>query len=219
MKPIVFWGATGQAKVLKECVSQDFELIALFDNDVNVASSFPGIPIFHGSSGFEKWRAENPSSDISFLVAIGGDRGRDRLAIHDVLVGHGLKPANAIHRSSFVSPDAELGPGCQVLANAAVCVGAVLGRESIVNTAASVDHECRIGDGVHIAPGARLAGEVTVGDFSMIGIGAVVLPRVTIGRNVLVGAGSVVLKDVPSDRTVYGNPARMIEERPRIHTG
>jgi sugar O-acyltransferase (sialic acid O-acetyltransferase NeuD family) len=219
MKPIVFWGATGQAKVLKECVSDDFELVALFDNDVNVASNFPGIPIFHGSSGFEGWRAQNPSSDISFLVAIGGDKGRDRLAIHDVLVAHGLTPVNAIHRSSFVAPDAKLGPGCQVLANATVCVGAVLGRVAIVNTAASVDHECRIGDGVHIAPGAMLAGQVSVGDFTMIGTGAVILPRVTIGRNVRVGAGSVVLEDVPSDRTVYGNPARIIEERSRTHTG
>lgn len=213
MKPIVFWGATGQARVLKECVSADYELIALFDNDESVASSFPGIPIFHGTGGFQKWRAKNPSKGIRFLVAIGGERGRDRLAIHDLLVGHGLEPATAIHRSSFVAPDAELGPGCQVLAMAAVAVGAVLGRETIVNTSASVDHDCRIGEGVHVAPGARLAGEVTVGDLSMIGTGAVVLPRVTIGRNVLVGAGSVVLKDVPNDSTVYGNPARKVGER------
>ena len=216
MKPFVFWGATGQASVLKECVSEDFELIALFDNDERAASSLPEVPIFRGLRGFEKWRAKNRASDIAFLVAIGGDRGRDRLLIHDLLVEHGLWPATAVHRTSFVAPDARLGPGCQVLAEAAVCAGAVLGRETIVNTSASVDHQCLIGQGVHIAPGARLAGEVTVGDGTMIGMGAIVLPRVAIGSNVLVGAGSVVLKAVPNDKIIYGNPARIVRERSKV---
>ena len=46
----------------------------------------------------------------------------------------------------------------------------------IVNTGASVDHECVIGDAVHLAPGARLAGRVTVGEAAWVGIGAVVKP-------------------------------------------
>jgi sugar O-acyltransferase (sialic acid O-acetyltransferase NeuD family) len=215
MRPIVFWGATGQAKVLRECISTAYEVVALFDNNEQVGSSLAGVPIFHGNEGFKRWRTENPADDISFLVAIGGDRGHERLQIHEFLVGHGLQPATAIHESAFVALDAELGEGCQILAQAAVCAEARLGRETIINTAASVDHECRIGHGVHVAPGARLAGEVTVGDGTMIGIGAIVLPRVTIGSNVVVGAGSVVLRDVRSDCTVFGNPARMVQARPK----
>lgn len=210
MRPIIFWGAAGQARVLHEFVSQSFELVAIFDNDESAASCFPGVPIFHKVDGFKRWRAEHTSGGISFLVAIGGDRGHDRLIIHDLLKANGLEPTTAVHSTSFVASDARLGAGCQVLAQAAVCAGAVLGRQTIVNTAASVDHQCELGEGVHVAPGATLAGEVRVGDCSMIGAGAIVLPRVTIGSNVVIGAGSVVLQDIPADSMAYGRPARVV---------
>jgi len=64
-------------------------------------------------------------------------------------------------------------------------------RGVILNTACSVDHHCRVGDYVHIAPGARIGGEVTIGDRALVGLGAIVLPRVTIGHDAVVGAGAV----------------------------
>ena len=48
-----------------------------------------------------------------------------------------------------------------------------IGANSIVNTRASVDHDCRIGETVHIAPGVTLSGAVTIGDGTHIGTGAV----------------------------------------------
>ena len=46
---------------------------------------------------------------------------------------------------------------------AAVGVDVTIGRQTIVNTNASVDHESILGDGVHIMPGATVAGEVMIG--------------------------------------------------------
>jgi acetyltransferase-like isoleucine patch superfamily enzyme len=89
-----------------------------------------------------------------------------------------------------------------------VAADAMLGAACIVNHKASVDHECRLGDGVHVAPGATLCGLVTVGDAAFIGAGAVVLPRLSIGADAVVGAGAVVTKDVPAGAVVTGNPAR-----------
>ena len=79
----------------------------------------------------------------------------------------------------------------------------------IVNTAASVDHECRVGAGAHIGPGVRLAGRVAVGERAFIGTGAVILPRLTIGCDATVGAGAVVTTDVPAGAVVTGVPARI----------
>ncbi len=214
-REVVFWGATGQAKVLRECLApQGLKLVALFDDTEGLASPFPDVPLHRGRKGFEDWRRGigNPSR-IGFLVAIGGEHGAPRVRIHRYLESQGLKPLTAIHATAFVARDATIGPGSQVLAQSAVAVEAVLGTACIVNTAASVDHECRLGDGVHLAPGARLAGCVVIDDFAMVGIGASVLPRIRIGKGAVVGAGAVVLEDVPPWTVVAGNPARPVGTR------
>jgi sugar O-acyltransferase (sialic acid O-acetyltransferase NeuD family) len=210
LTPLVMWGASGHAKVLRELIGTSrYRLVALFDNDQRRIPPFADIRLHHGRDGFMSWRA-GIAEEHAFLVAIGGSRGRDRLEIHEFLVGQGLRPAAAIHPSAVVAADARIGAGSQVLAHATICVEAALGRECIVNTASSVDHECVLGDGVHIGPGATLAGCVTVGDSSMIGAGAVVLPRIVIGRDAIVGAGAVVTRDLPDGAVAWGSPARII---------
>ena len=77
----------------------------------------------------------------------------------------------------------------------------------------SVDHECVIGDGVHIAPGAHLAAGVTVERGSWVGIGSVVRGGVHIGSDVMIGAGSVVLHDIPDGALAYGVSARVVRQQ------
>jgi len=208
LKPIVFWGASGHAKVLHEFIGgAGYELAAIFDNNPEASSPIPGTPLYYGAEGFARWKTEQGVVNASCLVAIGGSRGRARLEIQRFLEAHRLEPIIAIHPTAFVAANAVVSKGSQILANASVCADAVLGEGCIVNTASSVDHETVLGDGVHIAPGATLAGCVSVGAHSLIGPGAVVLPRISIGVDCIVGAGAVVTKDVPDGKVVYGNPA------------
>ena len=194
--------------------SHGVSLIALFDNDSRVGSPFENVPIYHGSAGYEAWQSSQASIEgIGFLVAIGGDRGRDRLAIQGMLEAAGLRTLTAVHKSSYVAESAVVGAGAQILAHATVCVDVTLGPGVIVNTAASVDHECVVGEGAHIGPGARVAGCVSVGKYAMIGTGAVILPRLEIGEGATVGAGAVVLRDVEPGAVVVGNPATVTRIR------
>ena len=75
--------------------------------------------------------------------------------------------------------------------------GATVGKHCILNTGASVDHECCIEDFVHISPQATLCGNVHIGEGAWIGASAVVIPGVKIGKWSIIGAGSVVVEDVP----------------------
>lgn len=214
IKKIVFWGATGQAKVLRECISHyGFRLLALFDNNTGLAAPFKDVPLYYGMSGFNNWLNSQKERDIFFLVAIGGNQGEARYLIHNNLKKCCLIPVSVIHPTAFVASNAEIGLGSQILANASVCVNARLGETTIINTGAIVDHECVLGNGVHLAPGVNLAGCVEIGDFTMIGTGAIVLPQVKIGKNAGIGAGSVVTRDIPDSVIAYGNPARIIRER------
>ena len=210
LKPIIFWGATGQAKVLAEFIETiGYQVVALFDNDPAIPPPLPGVPLHFGEEGFLAWRRQHTDGSVYGLVAIGGSRGSDRARLQAYLEDNGIEAITAIHPTAIVATNAKVGLASQILAGAIIAAEAVLDQCCIVNTAASVDHECRLGAGVHIGPGAVLSGCVTVGENSFIGAGAVVLPRLKVGSNVIIGAGAVVTKDIPDNCVAYGNPARI----------
>ena len=85
-----------------------------------------------------------------------------------------------------------------------------IGEHSIINTACTIDHECRIDDFTHISPNATLCGNVSVGEGTQIGAGAIVLPNVKIGKWSIIGAGAVIHKDVPDNVIYAGIPGKLI---------
>ena len=139
------------------------------------------------------------------LVAIGHPATRLRWLVQ--LQAAGYRLPLLIHPSAWISPSAQIGPASVVFAQAAVQAQAVIGTGAILNTGCSVDHDARLGDGVHICPGARLAGEVQVGARSWIGIGASVIQQIRIGADVTVGAGAAVVHNLPDGVTAVGVPA------------
>jgi len=212
----VIWGSAGHAKVLVEAIALlGGKVCAFFDNR-SVDAVIEGAPIFLGEDGFEEWlNLHGELNDVAGATAIGGPFGRDRLDIQDRFHRYGISTPAIVHPEAVVSPTSYVGSGSQVLAFANIAADSQVGRACIVNHNASVDHECNLGDGVHIAPGATLCGSVSVGDNVFIGAGAILLPRVSIGEDAIIGAGAVVTKNVPSGVTVVGNPAAPIKSGSR----
>ncbi|MFN0042820.1 MAG: acetyltransferase [Alphaproteobacteria bacterium] len=159
--------------------------------------------------GDEALIGRDPAS-VLLANGIGSTQSTERRrARFEYFIGLGFAFVQVIHPSATLARDACLAEGAQVMAGAVLQSGTALGRNVLVNTRASLDHECRIADHVHIAPGATLSGGVAVGEGSHVGTGAIVIQGVRIGRNCLIGAGAVVLKDVPDGATLVTPQSRV----------
>ncbi len=208
----ILWGAKGHALVLEEIVrAQDGVVIALFDNASDIVQSLKGVELHIGLEAYAAWAGKQcDRRSINAVAAIGGASGRDRRDYLEIFRQSGFSTPALVHESAVVSSSAKIGDNCHILAGSVIAPMVELGEACIVNTKASVDHECILDAGVHIAPGATLCGCVEVGENTLIGAGGVVLPRIRIGANVVVGAGAVVTHDIPDSVLVFGNPARII---------
>jgi sugar O-acyltransferase (sialic acid O-acetyltransferase NeuD family) len=140
---IILQGGGDHARVVLDCLqSMGVEVMALYD------------PKYSGELfGVPQKGAYNPADfpEAMAIIAIGNNAIRKRVA-----AGSSHSFANAIHRSSIISEKASIGEGNMILHRTVIQANAVIGNHVIVNTAASVDHDCIIGDFVHIAPGVVL---------------------------------------------------------------
>lgn len=121
-----------------------------------------------------------------------------RTRVYEKFIASNFAFPALLHPRAVVSPHASIADGTQVMAGCVIQAGSHIGNNCIINTRASVDHDCEIGDGVHIAPGAVLSGGVVVENGTHIGTGACIIQSIKIGSESLIGAGVTVLKDVPS---------------------
>ena len=208
---MVLYGGTGQAKVVRPILEHyGSKVIAVIDDTPGLPSTFPDVPLYQGWDGLLKAISQHPRNEIGFVVAIGNPHGRVRIALHEKMVALGLQPVSLAHPSAIVSDTATFGSGLQVMAGAIIGELVHIGRECIINTNASVDHECVLEDGVEIAPGATLCGNIRMRTNSWACTGATITPRRTIGADSIVGAGSVVLHDIPEGMLAIGSPARPV---------
>lgn len=203
----IIWGASGHASVVADILrlNNEYEVVGFLD-DVNQNRKntlFCGLPIFGGQDQLEILR----DNGVEYII-LGFGNCEARLNKAKLITDKGYKLAKAIHPSAILADDVSIGEGTVIVAGAVINPGSQIGRNVIINTCASVDHDCIIEDGAHICPGVHLAGRVTVGRGSWIGIGSTIVERVRIGSAVYIGAGAVVLEDIENDTVAFGIPAK-----------
>lgn len=112
---------------------------------------------------------------------------------------------------AIINENVELGKGTVVFDNAVINTGTKVGENAIINTNSAIDHDCQIGDHVHIAPGVTLSGGVVVRNKSLIDAGATIIHNVNIGENCIIGADALVTGNCLKPGTYVGVPAKLIE--------
>ena len=200
-KDVIIIGAGGHAKVVADIVlcSGD-NLIGFLDDD----DDKQGSEVFKTYKVVGKIADSEKYGDYYFVVAVG-----DNYMRAEIVKGlAGMKFYTAVHPSAVIADTVRIGKGTVVMAGAVVNVDTVIGKHCIINTAVTVDHDNKIGNFVHISPGAHLAGGVSVDDSSWLCTGAVVINNVHISKDVVLGASATALKDIDAPGVYVGTPVR-----------
>jgi len=121
-------------------------------------------------------------------------------------------PVNAIHKSAYIAPSATMHHGSFVNQNVQVGAHAEVGNHCIIHSGAIIDYASTVGDFAQVGAGSIINSGVTIESNAFIGSGVTIVSGVTIAEGARVGAGSVVISDVPKEKTVFGNPATVIEK-------
>jgi sugar O-acyltransferase (sialic acid O-acetyltransferase NeuD family) len=199
---MLLYGGSGHAKVIIDCLlANGMAVHGIFDDNPALTSLLNLTVI--GSYD----HTYMPSEQL--IISIGQNHIRQKVAQS---ISHIF--GKAIHPSALLSTFATVGEGSVLIHQSVVQAGTVIGRHCIINTSASIDHDCIIEDFVHISPNATLSGNVRVGEGTHIGAGATIIQGITVGKWCTVGAGAVVIRDVPDYATVVGVPARVIKVKP-----
>ncbi len=193
-KQIFLVGGGGHGRVvLDTLLSGGVKISGLLDPNLKLGDKVFGIPIVGG----DEFLNQVSPSDVLLVNGLGANpsvQGRKKL--FDDLKTRGFVFHTFQHTSSTIGRECNLGEGSQVMAGAVLQNRVRIGNNTVINTRASIDHDCFVDSHSFISPGVILCGDILIGEATFIGAGAVVLPRVKIGINVIIGAGAVVTKDI-----------------------
>jgi serine O-acetyltransferase len=120
-------------------------------------------------------------------------------AVHPV-----LQRFTDITTGTFISPDAEIGPGLYVAHNGGTIIGPI-----------RMGANCNIGYSTTLGRSGRglLGGVPQFGDRVVVAVGARVLGELTVGDDAMIGANSVVTRDVPARGLASGVPAKVVSHK------
>ena len=206
--PIVIVGGGGHGKVVASILDKlNYNIVGFVDVKEKIGTYvYKNYKVVATDEQLEELFRSGITNAVIGIGSVGNSNLR--IKMYKLLKHIGFKLPVVISPEAIVDETVLLDEGTVIMAGAVIQPSTTVGKMVIVNTKASIDHDCFIGDFVHIAPGVTLSGGVRVGNYSHIGTGASIIQGVSIGSHTIVGAGAVVVKDVPDGKVAKGVPAK-----------
>jgi UDP-perosamine 4-acetyltransferase len=197
-KVVILLGAGGHAKVVAEALIQSGKtILGLVAPDKKKGSKCFGLDVLGNDDELFSYSPR----EVVLANGIGALPGKVfRWKLASQMREKGFQFTRVIHPSATIAADVIVAEGAQVMAGSIIQPGSSIGQDSIVNTRVSIDHDCKIGENCHLAPGVILSGCVNIGKGAHLGTGSTVIQNISIGENSTVSAGSIVYKDLANDR-------------------
>ena len=162
---ILLWGGQSKARVIIEMIYEIYtgaSIIGIFDKTLKRLPFNTNVKLYS-----EKADLNDLCNEAThFVVCIGGEHGFARFSTANKLREKGLKPLSLVSQHGLLDKLDYCGEGVQVMPGATAHKFTSIGKYCILNTNSTVDHECKLGDGVHVMGGVSIAGRVQIGDYS-----------------------------------------------------
>lgn len=206
---IVVIGGGGHAKVITSMLKRAgiFEPVGFTDPEEK--PPLLGIPYLGTDEILPEIFSKGVNQAVIGLGQIKSSRIRKKLV--DMVDEIGFVTPAIIAPGAIINEEVSIGRGTVVMDGVVINSGTDIGEFSIINTNASLDHDCKIGSFTHIAPGVTFSGSVFAGDDVLVGTGASVIQELTIVSGTIVAAGSSLQKSVLKPGIYRGVPAKMIK--------
>ena len=213
MKKILIIGSSGHAKVVIDIIEKEakYEVIGLLSRDQAAGEKVYGYEILGKQEELPTLLEGYPIEAL--FVAVGDNATRAKIAKFLQENHPKLEVVSAIHPSAIIGKDVSVGAGTVIMAGTVVNPSSQIGRYCIINTHASLDHDCTLGDFASLAPGVTTGGDCQIGAYTAIGIGATILHGIQIGEQTVIGANALVNNNIPPFSVAYGTPAKIVHKR------
>lgn len=191
--------------VLDALLTLNLSVTGIIDPFLEPGSSVFDVPVL----GDDEWLLQQKPEGLLLANGLGivQNSVKKRAELFTQLKNQGFNFITVQHPSACMSRFVSLDSGAQIMAGVHVQCGVSIGANVVLNTCASIDHDCAIAEHAFIGPNSTLCGQVRIKAHALIGAGVTILPGVTVGEHAVVGAGAVVTKDVSAYTCVYGAPA------------
>lgn len=212
MKKIILLGSGGHTKSILDTLKRldSFHVVGILDKEEQIGKLLDDIYVIGTDKDMEKYYNQGIEYLFIGVGSVGDTSLRRRL--YEKASKVGFKFPAIIDPTAIVGDKVIVGEGVYIGKGSIVNVGSHIKKQCIINTGTIIEHDCELGEFVHIAPGAVLSGNVQIGSDTHIGVNSTVIQGIHIGKYTLIGAGSVVVKDIGSYKKAYGNPCKVVDK-------
>lgn len=201
----IILGGGGHARVVAELLLKIGAKIEGYTDPSSASSLGYDIDYLGGDDVLKSYS----KSGVRLVLGVGSSQSNEaRSRLFEGVKEEGFIFSSVVHPSAVLASDVSPDEGVQLMAGSVVQSRTSLAKNVIVNTNAAVDHDCRIGPHVHVAPGSTISGAAVLEEGVHVGAGATIIQGVCVGTGSTIGAGAVVVDDVPTNTTVVGVPAQ-----------
>lgn len=204
-RQVFLLGGGGHGRVVLDVLLLSGVSVAgIFDLNLKVGDQVFGVSVLGGDEFLDRVEP----TDVWLVNGLGANPYvHNRKRLFEDMKARGFLFDAVRHPSAVIGRECIMGDGSQIMAGVVLQNRVSVDENAVLNTCASIDHDCALGAHAFVSPGAVLCGDVKIAESAFIGAGAVVLPGIQVGANAIVGAGAVVTKSIPDGWIVAGNPA------------